>query len=210
MSPTGEVSILTAFSRANMISMKNMKRRDQILLLSVIGVLLVLFVISTGWFLLKNSSNTSTPPPSSSIPESGDVMLSFKPNIISAKIGQTVTSDVIYDAGTNPTSNLIIKVTYDPKVITNVQITPYKDPTSAISYSFEKNMSMSSYQNGTVTLALNLVKGAVAQKGRGIVAKLSATVVSSPATISFSPEVSASSPSNPNLTVGRINLDITK
>lgn len=187
-----------------------MKKKNQAIILIIICILLILFALSTGWFFMQNSGNNTTTQPSSSVPESGDVMLSFKPNIIPAKIGQVVTSDIVYNAGTNPTSNLVITVTYDPKLITNVQIVPYKDPTSAVSYSLEKNMSMSSYQNGTVTLALQLVQGAVAQKGHGIVAKLTATVISNPATISFSPDVSAATPSNPNLTVGRVNLEITK
>lgn len=185
-----------------------MKKKNQIILLGIIGALILLFVISTGWFLYNNSRNNSVPVVTAT---TSDVTLSFKPNIVSAQNGKAVGASIFYDAGLNPTTNMTITITYDPKKLKNVAITPYKDPSSALSYSFEKDASLTqeNSQNGTATLALKLVPGATAQKGKGIVARVTAIVISSPAAISLSPDSSAQNAST-NLTLGRINLDITK
>lgn len=173
--------------------------------ITVIIIILVLsvFAIYSFW-----KSKTQNQIPKQTV--NTEARISFVPNTLYTKPNQKIASDIVFDAGNTPISSVTLSVSYDARKVTNVTVTPYKDPNSALSYSLVALPQVqTNLANNTTVITYKFVSRSSGQKGKGIIAKFSGTIVSAPVNINFSQNSSAtSSDSNTNITVGMVNLNV--
>lgn len=194
--------------------MKNLKSklksRPVLLLIFTIIVVILLFVAFK--FLLPGGAKPKTPAPENqaTLLEEKEVLLSFDPNTVTASAGGKVNADIKIDAGDAAVSYVKLDVSFDPSVLSNVTVTPFKDPTSALSYSFISDVDTRNASKGSIVITYTLINGAAEQKGRGVLAKFSGVYKGGKETTVSLFSDSAVATKNPNykLTVGRVNLDI--
>lgn len=139
-----------------------------------------------------------------------EVILGFDPNTLTASAGGKVNSDITVNAGDAGISYVMIDLSYDPKLFTNVTVTPFKDVNSAISASFLPEVITNDTQNGKISISYTLINGAIEQKGTAILAKFSATYKGGAGgTVTLTPNsIVATKSSVNNLQVGRVNLNV--
>lgn len=188
--------------------MNNFKKKPFIfLLLAFIGI--IVLIIAVNMFLPsgnKSSTPTDTTPTGQALEEK-EVLLYFNPNTITASSGGKISADIMIDAGDTPISYVGLEIAYDPNTLSNVTITPFQDPSSALSNSFIS--SVKSNTLGNTIISYTLVNGATQQKGKAILAKFQGTLKENkPTTVSIFPDSTVSTKSNFRINVGRVNLDI--
>lgn len=189
--------------------MKN-KRLTILIIIAVVAVCLLLVTIA----LQKNPSRIGTkilpnPTPEQEAPT---MMLSFVPNTLTVKPGGKITANIQFDSYGNPVSGVTVAVSYNPTQLKNVTLIPVKDSTSALSYAL--NLIAGTQTNnpllGKISETFIVPKSIPAPKGRGIIARFTATLkpgVTS-ATVKIDSSASASSPALSRVVLGKVYLDI--
>lgn len=143
--------------------------------------------------------------------ETPTMMISFTPNLLTIKQNSAFSANIQFDSFGNPVNEITIFVTYDPTQVTNVKLTPVKDPTSALSFAF--SLAAGSYEHnpaaGTISHTIIVPRNIPAPKGRGILAKVTGTLTkgTTRTTVSLSKGSTASSAGS-RLVLGKINLEI--
>lgn len=109
----------------------------------------------------QENQPTPTPP--------AQTILMLSPNPLSAKVGSNEIV-VEIDSGTNAVTTVQLELAYDPRLISNVQITPETFLTNA-SVLLNKNDT----STGRYSYALGLLPSQIAKAGKGAVAKITFT-----------------------------------
>lgn len=187
-----------------------LKSRPVLLLLFAFIVIIAIFLIVR--FLLPGENQNKTPEPEKQTLqlEQKVVLLAFSPNTITASNGGKINADITIDAGDAAVSYVKLDISYDPEVFSNVTLTPFKDPTSALSYSLIPEVDTKNSSKGSIVATYTLINGAVAQKGKGVLAKFSAVYKGGEeSTVTIFPDSTvATKDSSYTINVGRVNLDV--
>lgn len=191
----------------NNLKSKLTSRPALFLIFALFVVAAVLVIVK---FLLPNADqpNTSQTP---NVPlEQKEVLLAFSPNTVTASAGGKVNADITIDAGDAAISYVKVDISYDPQIFSNVTVTPFKDPTSALSYSMIAGVDTTNASKGSIVATYTLINGAEPQKGKATLAKFSATYKGGKeATITIFPDSTvATKESSYTINVGRVNLDV--
>lgn len=173
-----------------------------ILLVTIIAVVLIVTSLQ-----LSKSGKLYNQKPVATLPAK-QVLLFFKPNTLTVSQNGSFTADLAINAGDGAVNSITTDIAYDPAVLKNVKVTPYKDKTSALSYSFDSKVT--SETPGQTTITYSLINGAISQKGTGIIAKISGTYAGkTTAIITLAQESSVTTDSTEyTLNLGRVNLEL--
>lgn len=191
---------------------KNTKNK-QLVLAGIVFVVALLSIAGISFLARKQLvppvTVTPTPAPEQEAPT---MMLSFVPNILKVSPGGAIKSDVEFNTLGNPTKKVSVVVSYDPNQVTNASLIPVKDPTSALSYSFNLIAGTREVDpnNGILSQTFIIPATIPAAKGHGIVARFTGTLkpgVTS-TVIRISNSSSATSPSISRVVLGKVNLEI--
>lgn len=134
-------------------------------------LLIILLTILTGFLViiaLAPKKPTVTPPITvqKPTPNPAQTSLSIVPS--QAQTGATKTLDVMVDSGGNSVTWVQLEMSFDPKLMTNVVVTPgtyIKTPTELL-----KKVD---YANGRISYVLGIQIGGTGSKGSGAVAHIS-------------------------------------
>jgi len=185
----------------------NIFRKKPILLLILVVACVIGVIFLVNFFVVEKNKVTPAESPTNVSLEEKEVLLYFNPNTITASSGGKISADIMIDAGDAPVSYVGLEVTYDTNALSNVTITPFQDPSSALSSSLIS--SVKSNTSGNTFITYTLVNGATQQKGKAILAKFQATYKGGKeTTVTIFPDSTVSTKSNYRINVGRVNLDI--
>ncbi len=148
--------------------------------LIVIAIVAIMFLIIGGTLfnsmlrkIVKN--NDTVTKNSAKEPLSGSVLLS--PSTVVGTPGQKSSVDVMINTGGKKIAGVKVAITYNPQVIENVSLTPFKDKTSALAYSLEQQGEIiNDSKIGEVMIVLKLPTGMQDLAGTGKIAELSFAV----------------------------------
>ncbi len=149
------------------------KNKKALIIIGAIAFILVILAYGSPYvYFMRSTPNTNTSTSSTiSLPQA---TIGFLPGTnIGAGVGQTQSVDIIIDTQGREVSSGVISLLYDPKAVGNVRLTQVKDPTSALSSSFEKGEVYNDKKGSLVSLSLHIPDTIPMQKGKGKVATLS-------------------------------------
>lgn len=140
--------------------------------------------------------------------------ISFEPSTIRLKSNGTnkIQADIVLNSGTNDTSGADILIKCDPKLVKNIKLTQKRDRYSALSYAFSNTAADINQADCTGNLLLGIPPTAPEQRGKGIVAHLTADVMGNiPTEIVILPTSKGYTRSNIiQFEVNRVNLELTQ
>lgn len=139
--------------------------------LVIIGIVIVIIVVAILALFFLQNKKTAKITHTSSLP--GSIL--FEPSTIAAIPGQSTSANIMINTGGNPVIGAEIAVSYNPKLISDVTLTPFKDTHSALSYALNQLGDNQIYDDGMV-MNLKLPASTPPQSGIGKVAVLSFTV----------------------------------
>lgn len=185
-------------------------------------LILILVIVVTGFIVgimqltggKKNIPFSTTPSPTinpniTPIP----MRFSFNPSTIRLTSSKnTIEADIVLDAGPQDTSGVTIDIMCDPKRVTNVKLTQKKDRYSALSYALSETTTTFDIKECKGGITLSIPDTSPEQRGRGVVAHLSAIVTGT------DPTEIVILPSSKGFTrnalhqfeITRVNLELTK
>ena len=180
-----------------------------VVLLAIVAIVLFLNVSS-------NQKNSSTQIPSTSTPAANitpfPMTLAFTPPIIKLTSNEEnkVESDVTLDVGPQDIRSVRIVLLCDPKRVKNLTVTQKRDRYSALSYAFADSQAVINNETCEATLDLQIPAQNPEQRGSGIVAHVTATVIgSAPTEIVILPQsVGSTDNSQYRFETQRVNLEL--
>lgn len=100
------------------------------------------------------------------IPQKPQMMLEFTPSSTSA-VNSTFSANLVFDSYGNPAAGVTVVISYKPNEVASLTLTPFKDPTSAISNALDTTFASS--VPGVITRIFAVPQKTPEQKGRGII-----------------------------------------
>jgi hypothetical protein len=121
---------------------------------------------------LKNNTSKTTPVGNTL---SGSVLID--PSSVVGKPRQKITADVMVNTGGKQIKGITVGIKYNPQLIDNITLTPFKDPHSALSYALTPLANaFNDSKNGRIILTLILPTEIKSLSGVGKIAELSFTI----------------------------------
>lgn len=188
-------------------------KNKQLILTGIIFIVVLLSIAGISFLVRKQIvppvTVTPTPTPEQETPT---MMLSFTPNIVKVAPNGNIKSDIEFNTLGNPSKKVSVVVSYDPKQVTNTSLTPVKDPTSALSYSFNliAGTRDTDPKNGILSQTFIIPQSIPAAKGHGIIARFTGTLQPGVTTtvIKITNTSSATSPTISRVVLGKVNLEV--
>jgi hypothetical protein len=169
--PTQNQTIETTQTKSSRLQkMRSFIGKRKVLLALGIAVA-VIIIIAIIWALVSNSKKPSNQTSTPSLP--GSIL--FSPASVEVVPGGMGSADIMINTGGNPVIGAEIAISYNPKLISEVTLTPFKDTHSALSYALNQIGENQIYDDGMV-MNLKLPASTPPQSGIGKVAVLHFTV----------------------------------
>lgn len=152
-------------------------KKNRLLFIAIVCILFL--ALASIIFTVLYSQNPKTSPTeksqSSENKISGSVV--FEPSSIELAGGKKGKVDILLNSAGKKISGVKVAIEYNPLILENVELTPYKDETSALSYSLEEvNKNVKDASKNTMIMTLSLPQGIQDLAGTGKIAELSFTV----------------------------------
>lgn len=145
-----------------------MSKKTIILIVSLVVLTAALLIIAlTAKQPSEVAEQTSTTNPNQPTPTpAAQTLLALSPNPVNATTG---TNEVLVqiDSGSNAVTTVQLEIAYDPKLITNVKVTPESFLSSAVEL-----LNKNDPTTGRLSFALGILPSQPAKTGKGVVAKI--------------------------------------
>jgi hypothetical protein len=168
--PTQNQTIETTQAKSSRLqNLRSLLLQKKVLV--IIGIVIVVIIIVILALFFSQNKKTVKTNSSPSLP--GSIL--FDTATINAIPGQSTSANIMINTGGNPVIGAEIAISYNPKLISDVTLTPLKDTHSALSYALNQIGENQIYDDGIV-MNLRLPASTPPQAGIGKVAVLSFTV----------------------------------
>lgn len=140
------------------------------------AIIIVLAILGLVLFSSKQTLNKPTDTTNETTNTlSGSILL--EPSSVTGKPGQKITAGVMVNTGGKQIKGVVIGIKYNPIIVENITLTPFKDQNSALSYSLtSSSQAFIDSKNGGAMLTLTLPKDIISLSGVGKIAELSFTI----------------------------------
>jgi len=166
---------LVAENNNDIVLKKNSKKKLLIVIaLCAVGFLVLVYFLLSFLYPKKGAyNNMSSQKPVQEL--SGSVI--FDPARIASTTGKQSTVDIILNTGGKKIKGVILAIKYDPRILENVALTPFLDPSSALLYSLKADgQTTKDTFSGGLIMSLKLPQGINDLAGTGKVAQLTYAV----------------------------------